>query len=181
MGYVTPDLSVQIVDDSGNPVPANQEGAVRVRTPVSVHGYLDDPAPAQTAFRDGYFDTGDTGFLTDENMLVISGRKKEVLNLGGDKVSPRTIEDALTGFYGIREAAVFTLPNEMGIDEVWALITPNGKLNEDALRQHCREKLAPSHVPARFVNVAEIPRNAHGKIDRNRLNAMVQGFQGSGG
>ena len=110
VGYVTPDVSVQIVDDSGNPVPANQEGAVRVRTPVSVHGYLDDPAPAQTAFRDGYFDTGDTGFLTDENMLVI-------------------------------------VPNEMGIDEVWALVTPNGKLNEDALQQHCREKLAPTHVP----------------------------------
>ena len=68
----------------------------------------------------------------------------------------------------------------MGIDEVWALITPNGKLNEGALQQHCREKLAPTHVPVRFVNVAEIPRNAHGKIDRNRLNAMVQGFQGSG-
>ena len=144
VGYVTPDVSVQIVDDSGNPVPANQEGAVRVRTPVSVHGYLDDPAPAQTAFRDGYFDTGDTGFLTDENMLVI-------------------------------------VPNEMGIDEVWALITPNGKLNEDALQQHCREKLAPTHVPVRFVNVAEIPRNAHGKIDPRTFAEHGAGVPRAGG
>ena len=68
VGYVTPDVSVQIVDDSGNPVPANQEGAVRVRTPVSVHGYLDDPAPAQTAFRDGYFDTGDAGAGVDVDL-----------------------------------------------------------------------------------------------------------------
>ena len=146
-----------------------------------MHGYLDDPEQAGTAFRDGYFDTGDVGHLTEQNILIISGRKKEVLNLGGDKVSPRTIEDALTGFYGILEAAVFTVPNEMGIDEVWALITPNGKLNEGALQQHCREKLAPTHVPVRFVNVAEIPRNAHGKIDRARLQSMVQGFQGPGG
>jgi len=99
VGYVTPDVSVKIVDDNGESVPANREGSVRVRTPVSVHGYLDDPEQAGTAFRDGYFDTGDIGCLTDENMLLISGRKKEVLNLGGDKVSPRIIEDALRAFY----------------------------------------------------------------------------------
>ena len=55
-------------------------------------------------------------------MLVITGRKKEVLNLGGDKVSPLVIEDALTAFDGVREAVAFTAPNELGIDEVWALI-----------------------------------------------------------
>jgi acyl-CoA synthetase (AMP-forming)/AMP-acid ligase II len=179
VGYVTPDVSVQIVDGNGNPVPANQEGAVRVRTPVSVHGYLDDPQQAGPAFRDGYFDTGDIGFLTVENMLVISGRKKEALNLGGDKVGPRIIEDALTAFYGIRDAAVLSVANRHGIDEVWAVIVPHGRLNQEALQKHCRERLAQTHVPVRFINVADIPRNANGKVDRSRLNAMVEGFVAS--
>jgi acyl-CoA synthetase (AMP-forming)/AMP-acid ligase II len=179
VGYVTPDVSVQIVDDNGNSVPANREGSVRVRTPVSVKGYLDDPQQAGTPFRDGYFDTGDIGYLTDENMLVISGRKKEILNLGGDKVSPRTIEDALRAFYGIRDAAAFSVANGLGIDEVWALVVPHGRLNEEALQKHCRERLAQTHVPVRFINVADIPRNANGKADRGRLNAMVQGFTAS--
>src|SRR5262245_19112836 len=109
--YVTPDVSVQIVDDTGGSVPANREGVVRVRTPVNVNRYLDDPDQTKTAFRDGYFDTGDIGYLTNENMLVISGRKKEILNLGGDKISPRMIEDALRTFYGIRDAAAFSVAN----------------------------------------------------------------------
>jgi acyl-CoA synthetase (AMP-forming)/AMP-acid ligase II len=180
VGYVTPDVSVQIVDDNGAVLPASQEGSVRVRTPVNVHGYLEDLAQNGAAFRDGYFDTGDIGYLTGEKMLVITGRKKEVLNLGGDKVSPRTIEDTLTRFYGIREAAAFTVPNELGIDEVWALIVHEGTLNEEALRKQCRETLAQTHVPVRFISVVEIPRNANGKVDRDQLNATVQGLTGSG-
>ena len=93
-----------------------------VRTPVSVDGYLDDFAQSETSFRDGYFDTGDIGYVTPDKMLVITGRKKEVLNLGGDKVSPRLIEDALTAFDGVHEAMALSVPNDMGIDEVWALI-----------------------------------------------------------
>jgi len=180
VGYVTPDVLLQIVDDNGGSVPANRAGSVRVRTPVSVNRYLDDLEHAGTAFRDGYFDTGDIGYLTDENMLVISGRKKEILNLGGDKVSPRIIEDALTAFYGIRDAAVLSVANRLGIDEAWALVVPNGRLNEEALQKHCRERLAQTHVPVRFISVADIPRNANGKVDRDRLNPMVQGFTASG-
>jgi acyl-CoA synthetase (AMP-forming)/AMP-acid ligase II len=173
VGYVTPDVSVQIADDGGATLPVGKEGVVRVRTPVNVHGYLDDLPENQTPFRDGYFDTGDIGYLTDENMLVITGRQKEMLNLGGDKVSPRVIEDALTRFHGVRDAAAFAVPNPAGIDEVWALVVPDGTLNEAALQKHCRQTLAQTHVPDRVISVAELPRNANGKIDRQRLREMV--------
>jgi fatty-acyl-CoA synthase len=76
VGYVTPDVSVQIVDGNGNPVPANQEGAVRVRTPVSVHGYLDDPQQAGPAFRDGYFDTGISAFSPLKTCWSSAGARK---------------------------------------------------------------------------------------------------------
>ncbi|MGA9124519.1 MAG: hypothetical protein WB382_14535, partial [Pseudolabrys sp.] len=140
---------------------------------------LDDFAQSETSFRDGYFDTGDIGYVTPDKMLVITGRKKEVLNLGGDKVSPRIIEDALTAFDGVHEAMAFSVPNDMGIDEVWALIVHQDSLNEQALRKHCEEKLAQTHVPVRFMSVAELPRNANGKVDRVQLSTMVQGLTGS--
>jgi acyl-CoA synthetase (AMP-forming)/AMP-acid ligase II len=89
---------------------------------------------------------------------------------------PRIIEDTLRAFYGIRDAAALSVANGHGIDEVWAVVVPHGRLNEEALQKHCRERLAQTHVPVRFINVAEIPLNANGKVDRGRLNAMVEGF-----
>ena len=174
VGYVAPDVSVQIVDDAGAPLPHGREGSIRVRTPVTVGGYLDDPEATGRQFRDGYFDTGDIGYLTAEKLLSITGRKKDILNLGGDKVSPRTIEEVLTDFQGVRDAVAFSAPNELGIDEVWALVIYKGTADEEALRRHCQEKLAQTHVPARFIGVTDLPRNANGKVERLRLSAMVE-------
>ena len=114
-------------------------------------------------------------------MLVITGRKKEVLNLGGDKVSPRLIEETLTDHDGVREALAFSVPSELGVDEVWALIVPTDSLDEEALQKHCREKLPQTQVPVRCITVAELPRTENGKVDRRRLDAMVQGLAGSCG
>ncbi len=177
-GYVLPDVSVQIVDDAGAPLPHGREGSIRVRTPVSISRYLDDDEQTAKPFPDGYFDTGDIGYLTAEKLLAITGRKREVLNLGGDKVSPRIIEETLTAFYGVREAVAFTVPNELGIDEVWVLVVYNGMSDEEGLRKHCQEKLAQTHVPVRFIGVAELPRNANGKIERQRLSAVAREIAG---
>jgi len=179
VGYLAPDVWVQIVDDAGAPLPPGREGSICVRTPVTVGSYLDDDEPNTTLFRDGYFDTGDIGYLTAEKLLAITGRKKEILNLGGDKVSPRTIEEALTDFYGVRDAVAFSAPNELGIDEVWALVIYNGMSDEEALRKHCQARLAQTHVPTRFIGVTELPRNGNGKVERLRLSAIVEELAGA--
>jgi acyl-CoA synthetase (AMP-forming)/AMP-acid ligase II len=136
-GYIAPDVSVRVVDDNGTIFEPGREGSVLVRTPVSVHGYFEELAETETPFRDGYFDTGDIGYVTPEKMLVITGRKKEILNLGGDKVSPRLIEETLTDHDGVREALAFSVPSELGVDEVWALVVPTDSLEEEALQKHC--------------------------------------------
>jgi long-chain acyl-CoA synthetase len=102
-------------------------------------------------------------------------------DLGGDKVSPRLIEETLTDHDGVREALAFSVPSELGVDEVWALVVPTDSLDEEALQKHCREKLPQTQVPVRFINVAELPRTENGKVDRRRLDAMVQGLAGSCG
>lgn len=113
-------------------------------------------------------------------MLVITGRKKEVLNLGGDKVSPQLIEDAVAAFKGIREAGAFSVPNDVGVEEVWSFIVHGVALDKEALHKHCRERLSQTHVPVRFISVPSLPRNANGKLERRRLAAMAQELRGAG-
>jgi len=180
VGHVAPDVSVRIIDEAGAPLPSGHEGVVLVRTPVSVTGYLDTSGQSETVFRDGHFDTGDIGYLTQDRMLVITGRKKEVLNLGGDKVSPQLIEDAVAAFRGIREVGAFSMANDVGVEEVWSFIVHGDALDTDALHKHCRERLSQTHVPVRFISVPSLPRNANGKLQRQRLPAMAQELRGAG-
>jgi len=180
VGHVAPDVSVRIIDEAGAPLPSGHEGVVLVRTPVSVTGYLDTSGQSETVFRDGHFDTGDIGYLTQDRMLVITGRKKEVLNLGGDKVSPQLIEDAVAAFRGIREVGAFSMANDVGVEEVWSFIVHGDALDTDALHKHCRERLSQTHVPVRFISVPSLPRNANGKLQRQRLPAMARELRGAG-
>lgn len=180
VGHVAPDVSARIVDETGAPLPFGHEGVVLVRTPVGVAGYLATSGQSETAFRDGHFDTGDIGYLTEGRMLVITGRKKEVLNLGGDKVSPQLIEDAIAAFKGIREAGAFSMPNDMGVEEVWSFIVHGEALDKEALHKHCRERLTRTHVPVRFISVSELPRNGNGKLQKHRLAAMAQELGSAG-
>ncbi len=173
VGYVTPGVTVEIIDSDGALLPAGSEGTLRIRSPLNVDRYLDDPALSQIAFRDGCFHTGDTGYLMKDGMLVVTGREKDVLNLGGDKVRPQPIEDVLAAFGGVSQAAVFTMPNRLGIDEVWALIVPSGPIDEAALLAHCRSNLPGPCVPARIAQVERLPRNENGKIERQRLAGWV--------
>ena len=180
-GYIAPGVSIRVVDDGGTILGPDNEGSLLVRTAVMVDRYLNEFVETNTSFREGYFDTGDIGYVTAEKMLVITGRKKEVLNLGGEKASPRLIEEVLTDHHSVREALAFAVPSEFGIEEVWALTVPVGNLDEKALQRHCRERLPHAQVPIRFINVGELPRTESRKVDRHRLNAMVRGLTGASG
>jgi len=178
VGYCAPDMSIEIVDGAGTLLPPGSEGSVRIRSPLNVRGYVGDAESSAALFYDGCFCTGDIGYVTKDKMLVITGREKNVLNLGGDKVKPETIETAIATFADVGEAAVFTRPNDLGIDEVWALVVPkNGALDEAALRRHCRGRLADTHVPVRFIGVTALPRNANGKVERRRLSEIAAAGQ----
>jgi acyl-CoA synthetase (AMP-forming)/AMP-acid ligase II len=175
VGHVFPGVTVEIVDESGRALPRGQEGSLRVRSPTMVDGYLGDPEQTRASFRDGFFHPGDLGHLTQDGMLVISGRDKEVLNLGGAKIRPQLVEDVLAAVASVDQAAVVGMPNSLGIDELWALIVPRSPLDEPALRAHCRERLSTLFCPVRFVTVDRLPRNQNGKIDRSRLRDLAIG------
>ena len=169
VGYIQPGVTVEAVDKSGNVLPPMQDGELRIRSDLMVDGYVGDPESTQQYFRDGCFYSGDVGHITPESLLVITGRKKTALNLGGDTVSPELVEGVLTSLPGVREAGVFALNNDLGIAELCALIVTGSPFDEAALRRQCAGRLPPSSIPVHFIVVDTLPRGGQGKLERHRL------------
>jgi acyl-coenzyme A synthetase/AMP-(fatty) acid ligase len=178
VGFVLPDAEAEIVDASDRPLPRGKEGAVRVRTAQMADCYLGDPATSARHFRDGWFYPGDVGYLRDDDLLVVTGRQETLLNVGGDKVNPEIVEEVLTSFPAVADSAVLNIPNELGIEEIHALIATRGPLDERALRDHCAQRLQRGFVPVRFIKVERIPRNDMAKIERGRLMELVRATVG---
>jgi acyl-CoA synthetase (AMP-forming)/AMP-acid ligase II len=174
VGYLTPGVRAQIVDRDGVVQPPGHEGLLRIRSEFAVDRYLGEPPGSERVFRDGWFQPGDIATLDAEGLLAITGRDKNVLNLGGDKISPEVIEAAVGEFPGIAEVAVTSLPNAVGNHEIVAIVVGNGEIDLKALGHHCAERLSPQFVPAHFAMTDRLPRNDMGKIDRPQLTETVR-------
>jgi acyl-coenzyme A synthetase/AMP-(fatty) acid ligase len=173
VGYVQPGAIIEALDGSGKILPALHDGVLRIRNDHMAAGYVGDAEATQSYFRDGYFYTGDIGHLTPEGVLVITGREKTALNIGGDTVLPEVVEEVITSFPAVSEAGVFASTNELGVSELSALVVTTGSIDLDALRSHCARRLSPSCVPVQFVLVNALPRGGQGKLERNRLPEMA--------
>lgn len=169
VGYVQPGVSVEVIDNAGTIQPPLRDGAIRIRADHMASGYVGDPEATRAFFRHGCFYSGDIGHLTPDGLLVITGREKTALNVGGDTVHPEQVEATIASFAGVKEAAVFAANNDLGIAELCALVVVNSPLNDVALRKHCASKLPPSCVPVRFIVVDALPRAGQGKLERHRL------------
>ena len=163
-GYVVPPAVVEIVDEDGTPIAANTEGIVRLQTPFMATGYVGQLEASARAFRDGWFYPGDFGYVTQDGLLVITARLETRLNVSGDKIHPDRIEEVLRTFPGVKDAAVLTVPNAIGIEDVHALVEADCVLDSEALRTHCQARLGRSYIPVRFIAVDHIPRSETGKI-----------------
>ena len=144
-------------------------GEVRVSVPGMPADYFGPDAGLGTRFRDGWFHPGDRGRLGADGRLYLEGRVDHLINLGGYKVAPEYVESILMEFPGVREAAVFPEAGEAGASRLAAAIVPSGSLDWPALRAHAIARL---HVmaPARYLEVASLPRNAMGKLERDQIN-----------
>ncbi len=174
VGYVTPGMTVEIVDESDRPLGRGQQGIVRIRGDYAATGYVNDAAASARLFRGGWFYPGDLGSLTQDGLLVISGRQSSVLNLGGEKISPEIVEDVLASFGEGLEAAAVAMIGQAGVEEVWAVVASRQPIDEDRLRQYCQSRLARIFVPKRFITVERLPRNEMGKLDRHQIEQMVR-------
>ena len=162
VGRPLPGIDVMIADDE-----------VMVRTPTTAARKI-DPAFLDRLTDDGWFHTGDLGWFDDDGFLWLDGRVSDMINRGGLKVFPGTVEDVLLAADGVREAAVVGIPDERLGEVPWAFVSCHAHgLSEDDLIAWCRERLTPYRVPVRVVFVEELPRNDIGKVVRRKLAAMA--------
>jgi acyl-CoA synthetase (AMP-forming)/AMP-acid ligase II len=169
---------IRIVTSDGQPAPQGAVGEVWLHGPTVVRGYLGDPAITAANFTDGWLRTGDLGSLSAEGDLTIRGRIKELINRGGEKISPERVEGVLASHPDVVEVAVFGVPDTLYGETVAAVIVPRGSAAPAPaeLAQFCRERLAAFEVPASFRGASALPHTAKGSLDRR---AVAEQFGGA--
>jgi thioesterase domain-containing protein len=167
---------VAIWDDCGAPLAQNCSGHVLVRGPNVSPGYYDDAAANQAAFTDGWFRTGDCGYLDDDGFLFLTGRISEFINRGGEKVAPAEIDDVFIGHPDVAQAATFAVcDGRLGEDVATAIVpTHAGALTVQQLRRFAATRLTFHKIPRRIYLVPEIPRGRTGKPNRAALRARFE-------
>lgn len=166
---------IAIMDETGRLLASGARGEIMLRGANMSRGYYNDEAATQAAFRDGWFRTGDLGYLDADGYLFIVGRIKDVINRGGQKVSPLEVEEVLLAHPAVLEAGVFAVPHAKLGENVAAVVVlrENSGATSDQLRQFARKRLAPYKVPSLIHSVAALPKGGSGKVKRNALIDLI--------
>jgi acyl-CoA synthetase (AMP-forming)/AMP-acid ligase II len=164
-------VEVAIMDEGGTLLAAGTQGEVVIRGPNVTRGYHNNPEANAAAFTHGWFRTGDRGILDGDGYLTLIGRIKELINRGGEKISPLEVDAALLSHPAVAEAASFGAPDAKYGEEVHAAVVLKGSATEAALQAHCLKLLADFKVPKVVYITPELPRTATGKVQRRHVAA----------
>jgi oxalate---CoA ligase len=161
-------LEIAILDEAGTALATGEVGEVAIRGPNVFSGYEANAEANAAAFTAGWFRTGDEGSLDEDGYLTLSGRIKEIINRGGEKISPPEIDDALLQHHAVEQAVTFPIADPRLGEEVAAavVLAPDAPADERSLQDFVAAQLAPFKVPRRIVVVDEIPKGPTGKIQR---------------
>jgi long-chain acyl-CoA synthetase len=164
-------VTVEVTDDDGRPVEAGRIGEVVISSPAMTAGYAGVPeAVNREAFPGGSFVTGDRGRIDAAGALALTGRRKLLIDVRGNKVDPIEVEDVLAVHPQVRDVVVVGVPSGVEGEELIKLVVvPDGRCSERALVRFCRERLAAYKVPQVVEFREEIPRSPLGKVLRKYL------------
>lgn len=164
-------VDVAIMDEKGGLLPFGCAGEIVLRGPTVMTGYAHNPEANRQAFRDGWFRTGDLGYVDEEGFLFLTGRIKEMINRGAEKILPYEIEEVLAQHPAVQEAAVFGIPHSRLGEDVGAavVVRPTATVTALELRRTVAERLAGFKVPRRIIFVTDIPKGRTGKYQRAKL------------
>jgi acyl-coenzyme A synthetase/AMP-(fatty) acid ligase len=169
VGYLTPWMQVEIIDQEGRALPVGSSGVIRVRGPDVAPRYIGKGAGSD-AFRDGWFYPNDIGHLDNDGVLVIDGRSDDVINIGGLKLSSARVEETLLACEGVTDAAVTAFPMSNGGWAMHAAIVTQKGYEADAVKKAVMEV---HNVEVRPVTLEAIPRNGMGKIIREDVRQAI--------
>src|SRR5205085_10726893 len=160
------DVRISIMDANGRHLSAGERGEVVIQGPNVIRGYENNPEANASSFTDGWFRTGDQGVLDANGYLTLVGRLKELINRGGEKISPREIDEVLLTHPAVTEAVCFGVPHPTWGEEVAAAVVLREPATESDLLAYCKERLADYKRPKQIHITEAIPRTATGKIQR---------------
>jgi oxalate---CoA ligase len=159
---------VAIMDDNGVLLPPGEIGEIVIRGDSVTRGYENNPTANASAFTNGWFRTGDQGVMDADRYVSLTGRLKEIINRGGEKISPREVDEILMDHPAVRQVVVFAMPHEkLGEEVAAAIVLREGQsADERELREFCSQRLAAFKVPRKIVFLEQIPLGATGKLQR---------------
>jgi oxalate---CoA ligase len=165
VGIMAPDCSL---------LPCTVRGEIVLRGEEVINGYLDDPDANRAAFHDGWFRTGDLGWLASDGELFITGRLREMINRGGQKILPHEIDSVLAEHPAVEQTAAFAIPHPaLGEDIAAAVVLRQGAVaDETEMRSYMAARVGPARLPSRIFFVDEIPVTATGKPSRQQLSQL---------
>jgi acyl-CoA synthetase (AMP-forming)/AMP-acid ligase II len=164
-GFPHPIVEIRICDESGQALGDGETGEIWVRSVAAIREYWHRPEANAEEFRDGWFRTGDIGYLDDDGFLYLADRAKDMIIRGGENIYPVEIENELIEHEAVREVAVIGVPHERLGEEVAAVVHIHGALSEEELIDFARQRLASYKVPTRVLFTDEpLPRNAANKL-----------------
>jgi acyl-CoA synthetase (AMP-forming)/AMP-acid ligase II len=159
---------VSVMDEAGTLLPSGAVGEVVIRGENVTLGYENNPQANQENFTHGWFRTGDQGVMDEAGYLTITGRLKEIINRGGEKISPREVDDVLMDHPAVAQVVTFAMPHEkLGEEVAVAIVLADGQhASEKDIRRFAAERLAQFKVPRKVLFIDEIPKGATGKLQR---------------
>lgn len=168
-------VRIGVMDAQGQLLTVGASGEVVIQGPSVIDGYDDNPEADARSFTNGWFRTGDQGFLDSAGYLTLVGRLKEMINRAGEKIAPHEIDEALLRHPAVAEAVSFGVPHDTWGEVVEAAVVLRSPATEAQLLRHCREHLADFKIPTRFHVVESIPKGSTGKIQRTRMPTLLRG------
>jgi acyl-CoA synthetase (AMP-forming)/AMP-acid ligase II len=166
---------VAVMDEQGTLLPAGSTGEIVIRGPNVTLGYVANPDANAKAFTNGWFRTGDQGVLDEDGYLRLTGRLKELINRGGEKISPLEVDEVLMDHPAVQQVVTFAVPHDaLGEDVAAAVVLREGQtVTERALKDFAAARLADFKLPRKIVFLNEIPKGATGKLQRIGLAAKL--------
>lgn len=176
IGHPVPDQEVEIMDDDNNILPYGEKGEICIRGYANMIGYLNQPEATAEALRDGWLHTGDMGWMDELGYVYISGRKKEMINRGGENIYPREIEIPLENHPKVLEVAVIGSPDPSLGERVRACIALRepGSMTAEEVKEFLKDKIARYKIPEFVDFMPELPKNQTGKILKKDLKEMYK-------
>ncbi|MFL2688279.1 MAG: acyl--CoA ligase [Alphaproteobacteria bacterium] len=159
---------VSIMDENGKILPQGETGEIVIRGPNVTDGYENNPTANAENFTNGWFRTGDQGVLDEDRFLKITGRLKEIINRGGEKIAPLEVDNVIQAHPAVAQTVTFSMPHPKLGEEVAAAIVLNegAEITDREIKNFVSEKLADFKVPRKILFLDEIPKGATGKMQR---------------